>query len=56
MNMIFKPYIKNFDIVFFDDILIYNRSLTEHASHLDLVFACLTKNQFHIKLSKCSLW
>ena len=54
MNIICKPYLRKFIIVFFDDILIYSRTLTEHTSHLNLVFACLPKNQFHIKLSKYS--
>ena len=55
MNMIFRPYLRKFIIIFFDDILVYSCSLTDHTSHLDLVFACLEKDQFHIKLSKCSL-
>ena len=43
MNMIFWPYLRKFIIIFFDDILVSSRSLTDHASHLDLVFACLEK-------------
>lgn len=34
MNDIFRPLLHRFVIVFFDDILIYSRSISEHAEHL----------------------
>lgn len=54
MNEIFRPLLRHFVIVFFDDILIYSRSVPEHAEHLREVFKVLHQHQFFIKLSKCS--
>ena len=53
MNQIFQPYLRRFIIVFFDDILIYSRSMDDHLRHLDITFQVLFVNQFVLKLSKC---
>ncbi|GJT24379.1 hypothetical protein Tco_0894316 [Tanacetum coccineum] len=37
MNDIFKPYLRKFTLVFFDDILVYNPSLDSHAVHLRMI-------------------
>lgn len=54
MNEIFRPLLCRFVIVFFDDILVYSRSVPDHAEHLREVFNILQQHQFFIKLSKCS--
>ena len=54
MNDIFQPYLRRFIIVFFDDILIYSQTLSEHLIHLEKAFETLLHNQFILKFSKCS--
>lgn len=54
MNNIFKPYLCQFIIVFFDDILIYSCTLEEHCIHLEKAFQVLLDDSFFLKLSKCS--
>ena len=41
MNVVFKPYLDSFVIVFIDDILIYSRSTEEHDHHLRIVLGIL---------------
>ena len=53
MNNIFKPYLRKFVIVFFDDILVYSRSEKEHTHHLATTLQILMDNEFYLKESKC---
>ncbi|KAJ4788261.1 polyprotein [Rhynchospora pubera] len=53
MNCIFKPYLRQFVLVFFDDILIYSPDLDSHLNHLQLTLQVLRDNQLYAKLSKC---
>jgi hypothetical protein len=41
MNSVLEPYLRKFVLVFMDDILIYNKSLEDHATHLRLVLQLL---------------
>lgn len=54
MNHTLAGGLRKFVIVFFDDILIYNRSLAEHVSHLRQVFQWLQADSWKLKLSKCT--
>jgi len=54
INEIFQPYLRRFVIVFFDDILIYSKTLDEHLLHLRTIFDCLLTNQFFLKKTKCT--
>ncbi|KAJ9558601.1 hypothetical protein OSB04_013215 [Centaurea solstitialis] len=54
MNRVFRPYLRKFVLVFFDDILIYSRSLTEHLEHLRLVFEKLRAEGLYCNRKKCA--
>ena len=53
MNSIFKPFLRKFVLVFFDDILIYNKSWKDHVEHVDRVLQLLEEKQLYAKRSKC---
>ena len=42
MNEIFKEHWRRFVLVFFDDILVYRKSMSEHKEHLMCVLRVLT--------------
>jgi len=54
MNDLFRPYLRRFIVVFFDDILIYSTSMTNHIQHLNIVLQLLQTHQFFVKESKCN--
>lgn len=53
MNKLFVDQLRKFVVVFFDDILVYSRSLPEHLQHLRKVFALLQSQSFFIRKTKC---
>jgi hypothetical protein len=53
MNEVFRPYLRQFVLVFFDNILIYSKGWEEHMAHLKRVFKILQDHQFFVKPSKC---
>ncbi|CAL1357428.1 unnamed protein product [Linum trigynum] len=54
MNHVFGPYLRKFILVFFDDILIYSKSESEHLVHLEIALQLLRKHHLFAKASKCS--
>jgi len=52
MNTTLAPFICRFMAIFFDDILVYNRSLSFHLKHLTSVFSFLQENVFYLRGSK----
>lgn len=53
MNTLFAPYLRKFILVFFDDILIYSKSLEDHRQHLNIVLQLLADNKLCVKRKKC---
>lgn len=54
IKQIFKPFLRKFVLVFFDDILIHSLTTTDHIQHLRVVFATLKTHSLFEKKSKCS--
>lgn len=52
MDEMFRPYLRKFVLVFFDDILIYSKTLKEHLKHLRDVLGILQQQYWYAKLSK----
>jgi hypothetical protein len=53
MNASLAEVLRKFVVVFFDDILIYSPSYTEHLKHLAAVLSILQRDQWQVKFSKC---
>ena len=51
MNDIFRPHLRKFVLVFFDDILVYSRTIEEHRHHLNI----LLQNQLFVNKKKCDI-
>jgi hypothetical protein len=54
MNSTLKPLLWRCVFVFFDDILIYNKTFAEHVEHLRVVLQLLANDKWQVKLSKSS--
>jgi hypothetical protein len=54
MNDILRPFLRRFVLVFFDDILIYSSSWTDHLRHVRTVLDILLQHRLFVKRSKCS--
>lgn len=48
MNQIFHEYLDKFVVVYLDDIVVYSRSLDEHASHLRTVLESIKQNKLYV--------
>ncbi|CAA6660562.1 unnamed protein product [Spirodela intermedia] len=52
MNRIFVLFLRRFVLVFFDDILVFNRSQLDHEDHMKKVFSLLNDYQLTINTKK----
>ncbi|KAK1618795.1 hypothetical protein QYE76_024312 [Lolium multiflorum] len=54
MNHVLRDFIGKFVVVYFDDILIYNRNESDHTIHIRHVLQVLRDNQLYGNLEKCT--
>lgn len=52
MNQVLRPFIGKFVVVYFDDILIYSKSESDHKNHLREVLTALKENELYVNLKK----
>jgi hypothetical protein len=53
MNDVFRPILRRFVLVFFDDILVYSKDWKSHMSHLEKVLSVLQLNGLVANKKKC---
>jgi hypothetical protein len=54
MYHVLRPFIGKFVVVYFDDILLYSKSLDEHVDYIKCVLAVLRKECLFANLYKCT--
>ena len=54
MNHVLHALIGIFVVVYFDDILIYNKNLDDHVVHLNSILNALRKEKLFANLKKCT--
>ncbi|KMY84935.1 hypothetical protein BUMB_04251c [Candidatus Paraburkholderia calva] len=53
MNHVLRNFINKFVVVYFDDILVYSKDLSEHIEHLTLVLSTLQSKKLFANLKMC---
>lgn len=55
MNEVFRPFLRKFVLVFFDDILVYSPCILSHSEHLRQVLETLAIHQLYANFKKCEV-
>lgn len=53
MNEVFRPYLRQSVLVFFNDILVYSKNMKEHVTHVRRVLEKLKQHQLFANRKKC---
>lgn len=56
MNHILHVFIGRFFVVYFDDVLVYSKSLDEHIEHLHFMLNVLRKETLFSHIKKCTFF
>lgn len=54
MNHVLRAFIGIFVVVYFDDILIYSRTMEDHVEHIKMVLEVLRTEKLYANLEKCT--
>lgn len=53
MNEVFRPYLRKFVLVFFDNISWFTTTESDHLKHMQAILSTLADNQLFANLKKC---
>ena len=54
MHHVFRPYIGIFVVVYFDDILVFSKTMKEHINHVKSLLQSFRKESLYANLKKCT--